>query len=552
VDGEYRGVIWGKPGHPAPEVIVSVTKARKEEEKLQRLNLVLRTVRSVDQVILEERDRDRLIKSVCNSLVKTRGYYNAWIALLDKAGHFTTFAEDELGEGFLALTEQLKNGRLTSCAESALAQPSAVVINDPSSSCTDCPLAKEYAGRGGIAAALRYRGKLYGLLCASVPASLVTEAEERSLFVDIAGDIAFALHETELEEERERVEEALKASENRYRALFDCANDGMLVHDLEGNIGMTNSAMADLTGYTIDELTKMNISQFLSASSFGTIMEKQRTRVNNEPETLTQRYELQMIKKDGTERTIDIVMNLLPDKEQSLIIQTIARDVTEQKRAQDNLRAYASRAISVQEEERKRVARELHDETAQALASLGMDIGLLAKAKGLSSRELSKRMEELRDRASDILQGVRSLSLALRPEVLEDLGLLAALQGLTDDLINQQGIGAQFEVQGTPRRLSPDIELALFRIAQETLRNVVKHAQATECAVNVDFSPEKVKIRISDNGQGFSLPEVVNNSAYSSNLGLAGMQERAKLINGTLIIWSQPGRGTTIKLEICE
>ncbi len=532
------------------EVSEDLTEPDRIEYRLQRLNLILRTIRNVDQVILEEEDRDRLINAVCNSLVKTRGYFNAWIALLDESRRFAVFAEAGLGEKFSALAEQLGGGRLTSCGENALTQSKVVVINDPASSCTDCPLAKEYIGRGGITARLQYRGKLYGLLCASVPASLITETEERSLFKNVAGDIASALHKIELEENHKRAEEALRESENRYRALFDGANDGMLVCDLAGNIFMANRAMAELTGYTTGKLAKMNISQFLSASSFEIIIERQRRQFQDESEVLTQRYELQLVRKDGTERTIDVVTSLLPDRDRAPIIQTIARDVTEQKRAQENLRAYASRAILVQEEERKRVARELHDDTAQALASLGMDINSLAKAKGRDSEEVSRRLEELRDRTSDILLGVRSLSQALRPPMLEDLGLLATLQGLTDDLVNQQGIGAQFNVQGIPRRLPPDTELALFRIAQEALSNVGKHSQATECAVGVELSPETIKLTISDNGQGFELRAVDNNSAYSGKLGLTGMQERAKLIDGTLTISSQPGKGTSVVLEV--
>jgi len=529
-----------------------MTEDKKEEEKLQRLNLILRTVRSVDQVILEEIDRERLIHGVCESLVKTRGYYNAWIALLDKSGQFTTFAEAGLGERFLALVEQLKNGRLTSCGKSALAKPNAVVTNNPTSSCTDCPLAKEYIGRGGITARMLYRGNLYGLLCASVPASLVTEAEECALFEDMAGDVAFALYEIEMEEEHEQVEAALRESEHRYRALFDGASDGMIVRDLDGNIIMANSAMAKLTGYATDELTEMNISQFLSASSLQTVKEKQNRNIEDELETPTQRYELQIIRKDLIERIVDVVSSLLPDREHSLIVQVIIRDITEQKHTQENLRAYASHAILAQEEERKRVARELHDETAQALASLGIDMGSLAKAKGWSSSEVSKRLEELRDRTNDILLGVRSVSRALRPPMLEDLGLLAALQGLTDDLISQQGIGTQFNVQGIPRRLAPDVELALFRIAQEALSNVGKHSQATECRVDVEFSLGKIELRISDNGQGFELPARTDESASPINLGLIGIQERAKLIGGSISISSQPGKGTNIILEVCE
>ena len=653
-----------------------MAEGKQTGERLKRLNLILRTIRSVDQVILEEKDRDRLIKGICDSLVKTRGYYNAWTALLDKSGQFTIFAEAGLGEDFLPLAEQLEREGATKCGQRALTQSTAVVINDPASSCSDCPLAEGYSGRGGITARLQYRGKLYGLLCASVPASLVTEAEERSLFEDVAGDIAFALYETEMEEERERVEHelrervkdlaclygianileragitldetyqevanlllqswqypeiacakitidgkefkttnyretrwkqsavikvhnndvgkievaylqerpvidegpfqkeerllinavaerlgrrtehkrteaSLRESENRYRALFDSANDGMLVHDLEGNIIMANIAMTELTGYTIDELMKMNISQFLSAPSFETAMEQQRRRLEDKSGAGPQRYELQMIRKDGLEKIIEVVTSLLASGEQPPIIQTIARDVTEQKRARENLRAYASRAILAQEEERKRVARELHDDTAQALASLGMDIDSLAKTRGQGSNGVSKRLEELRDRIDDILRGVRSLSQALRPPMLEEFNLLTVLQGLANDLADQRGIRVRFDVRGTPRRLSPDVELALFRIVQEALTNIGKHAQATESRLEVEYGPGKVKLRVSDNGQGFELPPMIDDFAYSGKLGLTGMRERAKLIDGNLTIRSEQGKGTTLILEV--
>jgi two-component system sensor histidine kinase DegS len=527
-----------------------VTRNKQTGERLQRLNLILRTIRSVDQVLLEEKDRNQLIKGVCDSLVKTRGYYNAWIALLDKSGQFATFAEAGLGDNFLPMVEQLKKNGATECERRALAQSGAVVTSDPSTSCKDCPLAEGYRGRGGITARLKYRGKLYGILCASVPASMVTEDEESSLFEDVAGDIAFALFETELEEEREQLEKALRESENRYRTLFDSASDGMIVRDLKGNIIMANNAMAELTGYTIDELTRMNIAQFLSPSSLKTAMEKQRRRIEDKSEKPTQHYELQMIRKDGTEGTIDIVSSLLPDREQTPIMQVIARDITEQKNNRENLRAYASRAIMAQEEERKRIARELHDDTAQALASLGMDIDSLAKAKGTSSKNISGQLEALRDRTNDILLGIRSLSHALRPPMLEEFGLVRTLRGLADDLAEQHGMTVHFEVQGTPRRLSFDVELALFRIVQEALTNIGKHSQATEGRIELVFGPGKVNLMIRDNGLGFDLSTVTSNSAYSGRLGLIGMRERANLIHGTLTIWSEPGKGTSVILEV--
>ena len=518
-------------------------KEKHIRERLERVNLVLRTLRNVDQVIFGETSRKRLIKGVCRSLVATRGYYNAWILLIDKAGKYKMTAESGLNDAFLPLAEKLKL-EVSECGRQALEQPHAIVIRDPVSTCTDCPLSRGYQGRGGIASRLYYRGKLYGLLCASVPSSLVEEKEECLLFEEIARDVAFALHKISLEEEHERAEEALRRSENRYRALFDNASDAIIVRDLKGNIIMANAAMAALAGYSMTELCGMNISKILTRKSYRITKTQQKS---NRP--FPKRYELQLVKKDGAERTIEVVSSLLEEKDAPIVL-AIARDITTQKLAQENLRAYADQAIVAQEEERKRIARELHDESAQALASLGMDIGSLAKNKKLSLVEISRSLEALRTKTDFILEGVRALSKALRPPMLEEFGLLTALKGLVDELSEQQQLAARFGVEGAPRRLTPDTEITMYRVAQEALSNIRKHSEASECSLVMRYSPKKVVLEISDNGRGFVLPELANNLAYSGKLGLAGMQERAKLIGGKLTIKSHPGKGTMVQMEV--
>lgn len=518
----------------------------KTRERLERVNLVLRTLRNVDQIILEETDKERLIEGVCRSLVATRGYYNAWILLLDKAGRHRMTAESGLGDAFLPLAEKLKRGEGPStCGRQALEQASAVVVRDPVSTCADCPLSGAYKGRGGIASRLYYRGKLHGLLCASVPSSLVEEEEECSLFEEIAQDVAFALDKISLEEERERAKEALRRSENRYRALFDNASDAILVLDLDGTIIMVNTTMAQLSGYSASELVGMKISEILTPNSLKIATTQRNTSGRSFPE----RRELRLVSKDGTERTADVVSSLL-EEEDGTIVQAIARDVTAQKRAQEDLRAYADRAILAQDEERKRIARELHDETAQALASLGMDIGALIKNKGLSLMQISGSLETLQTKTEAILEGVSALSQALRPPMLEEFGLLAALRGLVDELNRQQQTVARFDIEGTSRRLTPDAEIAMYRIAQEALSNVRKHAEASECSLVMRYSPRKVVLEIRDNGRGFEFPEPADNLASSRKLGLAGMQERAKLIGGKLTIKSHPGKGTAVRMEL--
>jgi PAS domain S-box-containing protein len=194
------------------EIGVDITDRKRAEERLEHLNLVLRAIRRVNQLIARERDRDGLLRGACDSLIETRGYYNAWITLLDEAGGLVTTAEAGLGEEFTPIVERLKCGELTACGRRALTQSEVVVTQDPPSACADCPLAMNYGGRGALTVRLEHGGKVYGLLSASIPAHLTTDREEQVLFEEVARDIAFALHGIELAEERKRAEEALQQS----------------------------------------------------------------------------------------------------------------------------------------------------------------------------------------------------------------------------------------------------------------------------------------------------------------------------------------------------
>ena len=148
------------------------------------------------------------------------------------------------------------------------------------------------------------------------------------------------------------------------------------------------------------------------------------------------------------------------------------------------------------------------------------------------------------------MQGVRRFSHELRPDVLDQLGLLPALETLTEDMNKEGKVSARMEAVGTGKRPSPDVELVLFRIAQKALHNVRRHSRAKEVVVRVKFSHRKVKLNVIDNGRGFELPEVLGDFAGKGKLGLIGMYERARLLNGGFSVKSQAGKGTTVSVEV--
>ncbi|MCD4845001.1 MAG: PocR ligand-binding domain-containing protein [Methanosarcinales archaeon] len=194
----------------AIETLQDISERKRLEDRMVHLNLVLRAIRNVNQLITKEKDRDRLLQGACNNLIETRGYHNAWIALLDESGRLVTTAQAGLGDIFELMIARLKQGKLIECAKKALRRSDVILIDDPVSTCTDCPLVEQYEGRRAMTIRLEHGEKVYGLLSVAVPAVLAADNQEQALFREVAEDIAFALYSIELERERKKTEEALK------------------------------------------------------------------------------------------------------------------------------------------------------------------------------------------------------------------------------------------------------------------------------------------------------------------------------------------------------
>ena len=215
---------------------------------------------------------------------------------------------------------------------------------------------------------------------------------------------------------------------------------------------------------------------------------------------------------------------------------------------QQRLRSYVREVTRAQEEERRRLSRELHDTAAQDLVRFSRVLDQVAEAAGPG--EVATRLAELRGLVGGTLEGLRELSRGLRPTILDDLGLVPALRWLTTDLTERAGIRAVFRCSGPARRLSQDTELALFRIAQEALRNVERHARATSADVHMTFGPDEVRLEVTDDGRGFSPEEPSGGFAQAGKLGVLGMRERATLVGAELTISAGIGEGTRVVVSV--
>lgn len=220
------------------------------------------------------------------------------------------------------------------------------------------------------------------------------------------------------------------------------------------------------------------------------------------------------------------------------------------KSAQAGLRGYIGAITTGQEEERRRLARELHDDTLQALIALNQRIHLARLNQ--PDPALTTSLVEIQDLTTRTMENLRRLTRALRPIYLEDLGLVAALEVLAKEVQQASHLPVHFHRTGEPRRLPPQTELALYRMAQEALNNIIRHAQASEAQLEIEFSPTAIHLSIQDNGQGFVPPESPAELAPLGHFGLLGLHERAELIGAHLEIRASPGDGTRIEINLKE
>ncbi|MBE0481747.1 MAG: PAS domain S-box protein [Dehalococcoidia bacterium] len=396
-----------------------------------------------------------------------------------------------------------------------------------------------------LGAPLKSKGNILGLLFVVYSSQHEFSRDEISLVSAISNQIGIAVDNARLYEQQRDAAEQIRQSEEKYRQLFDDAHDAIWLHDLDGRILVANSACVNLTGYPLDELRGRRMADLLTPESQA-VMEKFEDGFLKDPGGSTI-LEITLVRKDGRQACLQLATSLLLDNERPAAFQHIARDITEERRMKDNLRYYLGQVTRAQEEERKRISRELHDDTIQALIVLARQLDDLAEKS--PSEERRQQMEKLWQQANAIMDGVRRLSQDLRPAALDQLGLLPALEWLASDIAKHSDMEIIVTSEGKERRIGPEVELVLFRIVQEALRNAWRHSDGTRCEIGVVFGESNVRITVCDNGKGFEPQDSMGDLVKNGRLGLAGMHERVQMLNGTLKVESEPGRGTKVTAE---
>ena len=354
----------------------------------------------------------------------------------------------------------------------------------------------------------------------------------------------------ELEEriaERHRAEVALRESEERYRELFENARDAVYVHDLEGTYIRVNRATEELSGYKREEIVGRNFADFVAAEHVRFVRKSFYARLAEQGETA---FEVDVIAKDGRRVPVEVRSRAIYENGVMVGVQGTARDITERKLAQDALQMFSRQLIEAQEDERRRIARELHDQIGQILTAIKMN--LYSVQDVLQTTETSSYLKDNIEAVDEALRLVRDLSIDLRPPVLDDFGLVSALYWYVDRYTKRTGLEVDvvIELPDQNQRFSRDLETACFRIAQEALTNIVRHAQATHVVLQLVKDGNVLLLSIRDDGVGFDLESLRKRAPRAATLGLISMQERAHAAGGNIEIESSISNGTEIRFSL--
>lgn len=353
--------------------------------------------------------------------------------------------------------------------------------------------------------------------------------------------------------ERKKAEEQVREQENRFRLLVDAAPDATVIVDEKGIIRIANLQAEKIFGYTKAELTGSPVEMLMPASLHHKhenlrreYLEKSQTR------SMGSGRELIAVKKDGSVIPVEISLSPLPTPE-GMLITAALRDITNRKNAEKALeesylavRRLSEHLQNIREEERTHIAREIHDELGQQLTILKMDVSWLNKRIGDDSSETGKKIKDLLAMLDHTIKTVRRISTELRPSVLDDLGLVAAMELHLNEFEKRSGIHIFFSQPETELRLTDPVKNALFRIFQESLTNVARHSGAKKVKVKLEKKKNEIVLLIEDNGVGFD----ERKASAKKTLGVLGMKERAAGIGGQYLISGKPGKGTTIMVTV--
>lgn len=348
--------------------------------------------------------------------------------------------------------------------------------------------------------------------------------------------------------ERQRAEEALRKSEGRFRFLMCATNDWIWERDLATDAVWWNDAVCTLFGYSPDDvrLDQGWWADRVHPEDVNEVLGSQKAAIDAGKGLWAGEYRFR--RADGSyAHVFDRVYVIRDQRGEAVRMVGSVMDITDRKKTEESLRQLSGRLLRLQDEERRHIARELHDSTAQTLAGLAMNLTLVNDAATFGDKE-RKLVSDGLLLAEQCTREVRTLSYLLHPPLLDEVGLASALRWYTKGFADRSGVRVAFETGPELGRLPPETETTLFRVVQECLSNIHRHSGSATARIHIERHPTEITLEVGDEGKGMS-PEVLNGirgAATPVGVGVAGMLERLRQLGGRLEIDSSR-RGTTVR-----
>jgi len=345
-----------------------------------------------------------------------------------------------------------------------------------------------------------------------------------------------------------QIAHALRLSQGRLVGILDIAEDAIIVIEDDGVITLFNQGAVKLFGYDSEEMLGKPIALLIpeqfQTDHVGLI--DGYAKVRDSAHRLAQRRDVFGMKKDGSMFPAESSISKLTVGERTTFT-VIVRDSTDRLRTEQQLQSLTTELMTAQEEERRRIARELHDDINQRLALAVCEIGNMLFEPSTMPTQVKETIQSLSHRLARISDDVRRMAYQFHPSILDDLGLTAALKHMADEWSERTGIKTVIVQEETTHPLPRDIASCLYRVAQESLTNIMKHAGAGRVEIELTCDDQEITLSIYDTGVGFDLKDI---QARHPGLGLVNIRERVRSVRGRLDIHSELGRGTQLVVKI--
>ncbi|KAB2920943.1 MAG: PAS domain S-box protein [Dechloromonas sp.] len=541
--------------------VVDITQHKLAEQAQKRLERALGLIEECNMALLQNLDELALFDTICRLVVDKGGYRMAWVGIpgsdADKTVHVVSRHGDESGyldqARFSWADTPLGRGPSGTAIRLAKAQVNQDFLGNP----TLAPW-REAAIRCGyqasIALPLIGQDGVSGMLAIYSAEPNAFGEDEVELLKELADNLAFGIHSLRLGCAHNRLKNSLSMTRNHLEGLFNSIRDAILILPLRadgspGNFVEVNDEACRYLGYQRAELLAMSPLD-LEPPEFHASMPMLSERVRQERSIIFERVHLA---KDGRRIPVEISASVFKQNGETMVV-SLVRDITERKLASqqlidsaNELHRLSANLESVREEERTHLARELHDELGQMLTALKMDLALLGKAIPARIKEAPPILGNMSAMIDEILGAVRRIAADLRPMMLDELGLKAALEWLAEDFTKRyQHIKCNLVIALEDHLINGKAGIAAYRIVQECLTNIVRHAQADKVHIAVGIDQQhRLFITVHDNGRGAQEQDFRKNG-----FGLVGMRERVHALGGQFSFESTPGKGCSIDVTI--